>query len=158
MITWTRFALILAVSGSVVFGQQPGAGSRGGSLRLEKPEAGHRANLKTLAAFYRPVVRILAEKFSVDLNFTELIDEYEATRKDNPRLKFETVITAYIAAEHSSSFEIDGKAVVHALKSAGNNLALALQRVSSLTGKQAKSQAQQATEIYKQAERLSRQR
>jgi flagellar hook-basal body complex protein FliE len=70
------------------------------------------------------------------------------------------VIIAYIAAEQQShASENDyGKALVQALKPAGNNLAKALQRVFSLTEEQAKSQAHDATERYKEAERQARQR
>lgn len=149
----SRYALVLAVSSSIVSGHQGGTGSKGGSLRVERPEPGLRTNSKTLAGLYRPVVRQL------DLNFTELMDDYEAARKSNRDIKFETVIIAYVAAEQQShSSENDyGKALVQALKPAGNNLAKALQRVFSLTEEQAKSQAHDATERYKEAERQARQ-
>src|ERR1051325_1283710 len=153
MIALSRFVLDLAVSISIVYAQQGGTASRGGILRLEKPVSVHRQNVQTLAALYRPIVRLL------DLNFTELLDEYEAARKDNQGLKFERVITAYIAAEqHSPSSETDyGKKVVDALKPARNDLALALQRVFSLTEEQAKSRAHEAVGRYKEAERQARQ-
>ena len=148
-----RLALVLAVSSSIVFGQQGGTASKGGSVRVERPEPGVRTNSKTLAALYRPVVRQL------DLNFTELMDDYQAARRSNRDIKFETVIIAYIAAEQQSeSSENDyGKAVVQALESARNNVAKALQRVFSLTEEQAKSRAHDAVERFKEAERQARQ-
>jgi poly(3-hydroxybutyrate) depolymerase len=152
MIALSRLLLVLVVSASIICAQRGGTASRGGSLRLEKPVSVHRQNLQTLAVLYRPIVRLL------DLNFTELVEEYEAARKHNQRLKFQTVITAYVATEqHSFSSGIDyGKKVVDALKSSRNDLALALQRVFSLTGDQAKSQAHEAVERYNEAERQAR--
>jgi hypothetical protein len=157
MIAISRFALFLAVSSSIVCAQQAGSASKGGSIRLEKAERAPRSNLQTLAALYRPLVRQLDVSYKINLNFTELVDEYDAARKTNRDIKFETVIIAYIAAEQQSSSENDpGKAVVQALKPARNNLALALQRVFSLTEEQAKSQAREAVDRYKEAERQVR--
>ena len=155
MIAMFRLALVLALSSSIVCGQQAGTANKGGSIRLEKPEPGHRTNLKALAALYRPVVRQLDVLYKIDLNFTELMDEYEASRKDNRDVKFETVIIAYIAAEQQppASENDYGKAIVQALKPSRNNLALALQRVFSLTEEQAKAQVQEATDRYKEAKR-----
>jgi hypothetical protein len=126
---------------------------------LEKPDPGRRTNLQTLAALYRPLVRQLNVIYKIELNFTELLDEYEAARKNNRDIKFEMVILAYIAAEQQSSLsESDyGKAIVQALKPARNNLAVALQQVFSLSEEQAKSQAHDAIERYKEAERQARQ-
>lgn len=153
MVGISRSVIILALSSSIVFAQQPGTASKGGSFRVEKAEPRRHENLETMAATYRPIVRLL------DLNFTELMDEYHEARKDNSGLKFESVITAYIATEQcSASSGTDyGKAVVQALKPAHNNLAVALQRVFSLTKEQAKVQAREAAERYKQAERQVRQ-
>jgi|GEM_PF-6882966 len=152
MLAIPRIILILVMLTSVVSGQA-GTASKGGSIRLEKPEVRRRSNTQILSPEYRRIVSILESDFHLELNFSELRDEYEGALKNNHALKFETVITAYIAAEQQSpsSATNDGEAVVRALKPARNNLALALQRVFSLTEEQAKDRAEEAVERYKQA-------
>jgi hypothetical protein len=143
------FALILSSATVIALAQKGGTAAKGGSHSIERPPRQRRSNLKTLAARYRPIVSQL------DLTFSELVDVFDAARKDNPGLKFETVITAYIAAEsHSTQSQIeDGKKVVDALSAAHNNLALALQRVFSLSEEQAAEEARAAVARFKEAER-----
>ena len=129
-------------------GQKGGTAAKGGSFRIETPERNAKPSDKPM--YYRRVVSVL------NLNFAELEGLYlEARDKGNVRLKFETVIKAALAAERSSKDERsdDSQKVVEALSFTNNKLAVALQRVFSLSEREAKDAEAVVTAQYKEAER-----
>lgn len=148
------FAFTIGTMSLIAPGQKGGTAAKGGSLRVEKPQR----NSKTLGERmgYRRIVYVLERQRDLKLDFAELKELHQsALDKGNVRLKFETVIKASLAAQRHSNDDqfVNTQKVVDALSSTNNNLAAALQRVFSISEREAKAEEVAVTAHYKEAER-----
>jgi hypothetical protein len=149
LLTLLLAALFLSGAARVGLCQQGGTAAKGGSMARERPDYRPSGDRKSQPALYRAVVRQLG------FNLSELEEAFLTARRQNSRLNFETVIKAYIVAEHRApdSTEEAFRSIVNSLGTARNKLARSLEGVFALSKDAAQATERAAHLRYEQAER-----
>jgi hypothetical protein len=159
LVVAATYLSVMFVDGTpVVLAQKGGTAAKGGSFKVERAAPPRKSGLENQPFYFRPVVNILRGDSILKLDFDDLQEAYVEAQKRNPRLKFETVIKAFIAAERRlpDAGAENGQKIIDKLRATNNNLALALRRAFSLTEQEAKEEERAANVIYDDAARKAR--